>query len=50
MEGSPSESEVMHLFGRTQEDTRWQGVADSQEFLSLIFYLVRRNTSEGEHG
>ena len=30
------------LFGRTPEQTRWQGSADSEEYLALVAYLVER--------
>ena len=32
--------EFLGLFGRTPEQTRW---ADSEEYLTLVTYLVERN-------
>ena len=41
-----SDADYFRLFGRTSEDTRWQGSADSEEYLGLVTYLVQRNTRE----
>ena len=35
--------EFLGLFGRTPEQTRWAGSADSEEYLTLVAYLVERN-------
>lgn len=35
-------SEVFALFGRTNDDTRWLGAADSEEYLAVVTYLVQR--------
>src|SRR6202165_4998904 len=36
-------SELFALFGRTNEDTRWVGSADSEEYLAVVTYLVQRS-------
>ena len=36
-------SELFALFGRTNEDTRWVGSADSEEDLVVVTYLVQRS-------
>ena len=33
-------SDVITLFGRHSEDTRWVGSADSEEYLAVVTYLV----------
>ena len=38
--------EFLALFGRVPEVGRWIGSADSQEFLTLVTYLVERSTSQ----
>jgi hypothetical protein len=38
-------SDVFTLFGRHYEDTRWVASADSQEYLSVVLYLVQRNAA-----
>ena len=37
--------EFLALFGRRPEVGRWIGSADSQEYLTLVTYLVERSTS-----
>ena len=37
--------EFFALFGRTPEVGRWIGSADSQEYLTLVTYLVERSTN-----
>jgi hypothetical protein len=34
--------EFFALFGRTAEQARWAGSADSEEYLTLVTYLVER--------
>lgn len=34
--------EFFALFGRTSEDSRWAGSADSEEYLTVVTYLVQR--------
>ena len=34
--------ELFALFDRSQEDTRWLGSADSQEYLAVVTFLVQR--------
>ena len=34
--------EFFALFGRTPEQARWAGSADSEEYLALVTYLVQR--------
>ena len=36
-------SELFALFGRTNEDTRWVGSADSEKYLAVVTYLVQRS-------
>jgi hypothetical protein len=36
--------EVLALFGRSPEVGRWVASADSQEYLTLVAYLVERST------
>jgi hypothetical protein len=35
-------NELFALFGRTPEQTRWLSSAESEEYLSLVTYLVAR--------
>jgi hypothetical protein len=35
-------SELLAIFGRTPEATRWVGFADSAEYLSVVTYVVER--------
>ena len=35
-------NEFFALFGRAAEQARWLGSADSEEYLSLVAYLVER--------
>ena len=37
--------ELFALFGRTNEDTRWVGSADSEEYLAVVTYLVQRSSA-----
>jgi hypothetical protein len=34
--------EFFALFGRTSEDSRWAGSADSEEYLTVVTYLAQR--------
>lgn len=36
-------AELLALFGRTVEECRWIGLADSQEYMALVNYLVQRS-------
>jgi hypothetical protein len=36
-------NEFLALFGRTVHESRWVGSADSQEYLTLVTYLVERS-------
>jgi hypothetical protein len=38
-----SVSELLAMFGRTPDETRWVGFADSAEYLSVVTYVVERN-------
>jgi hypothetical protein len=38
-------NEFFGLFGRTPEQTRWLGSAESEEYLALVAYLVERLNS-----
>jgi hypothetical protein len=38
-------SELFALFGRTSDDTRWVGSADSEEYLAVVTYLVQRSSA-----
>ena len=38
-------SELFALFGRTTDDTRWVGSADSEEYLAVVTYLVQRSSA-----
>jgi len=35
-------SELLAMFGRTPDETRWVGFADSAEYLSVVTYVVQR--------
>ena len=35
--------DLLALFGRGPDDTRWVGSADSAEYLSVVTYLVQRS-------
>ena len=36
-------TELFSLLGRTADDTRWVGSADSEEYLAVVTYLVQRS-------
>ena len=36
-------NELFALFGRTPDETRWVGFADSEEYLALVTYVVERS-------
>lgn len=36
-------NELLALFGRTPEQTRWLGFADSEEYLAVVTYVVERS-------
>jgi hypothetical protein len=36
-------SELLAMFGRTPDETRWVGFADSAEYLSVVTYVVERS-------
>ena len=38
-----SVNELLAMFGRTPDETRWVGFADSAEYLSVVTYVVERN-------
>jgi hypothetical protein len=38
-------AELFDLFGRDRDDYRWQGSADSEEYLAVVTYLVQRSSS-----
>jgi hypothetical protein len=38
-------SEIFALFGRTPDQTRRVGSADSEEYLTLVTYLVERSNA-----
>jgi len=40
-----SVNEFFALFGRTAEQARWLGSAESEEYLALVTYLVSRANS-----
>ena len=40
-----SVNEFFALFGRTEEQVRWLGSAESEEYLALVTYLVSRANS-----
>lgn len=35
-------SDLLAIFGRTPDETRWVGFADSAEYLSVVTYVVER--------
>lgn len=39
-----SVNEFLAMFGRPQEHSRWMGFADSDEFLTLVTYLMGRSS------
>jgi hypothetical protein len=39
-------NELFALFGRTPEQTRWVGFADSEEYLAVVTYVVERSYRE----
>jgi hypothetical protein len=39
-------TELMQLFGRTDEDRRWVASADSQEYLAVVTYIAERNRAD----
>jgi len=39
-------NELLAIFGRTPDETRWVGFADSAEYLSVVTYVVERNQSQ----
>jgi hypothetical protein len=36
-------NELLAMFGRSPDETRWVGFADSAEYLSVVTYVVERN-------
>jgi hypothetical protein len=36
-------SELLAIFGRTPDQIRWVGFADSAEYLSVVTYVVERS-------
>ena len=38
-----SVNELLVMFGRTPDETRWVGFADAAEYLSVVTYVVERN-------
>jgi len=36
-------SELLAIFGRTPDQKRWVGFADSAEYLSVVTYVVERS-------
>jgi hypothetical protein len=36
-------NELLAMFGRTPDETRWVSFADSAEYLSVVTYVVERN-------
>ena len=38
-------SELFALFGRSTDDTRWVGSADSEEYLAVVTYLIQRSSA-----
>jgi len=36
-------SELLAIFGRTADQIRWVGFADSAEYLSVVTYVVERS-------
>jgi len=36
-------NELLAMFGRTPDATRWVGFADSAEYLSVVTYVVERS-------
>ena len=36
-------TELLAIFGRTPDETRWVGFADSAEYLSVVTYVVERS-------
>jgi len=36
-------TELMVLFGKTDDDSRWLSSADSSEYLAVVTYIVERN-------
>jgi hypothetical protein len=39
-------TELMRLFGKTDDDARWVASVDSQEYLAVVTYLAQRNMGE----
>ena len=35
--------ELLAMFGRTPDENRWVGFADTAEYLSVVTYIVERN-------
>jgi hypothetical protein len=38
-------NEFLRLFGLTANESRWMGSADSEEYLTLVTYLVERSAA-----
>ena len=38
-----SVNELLAMFGRTPDENRWVGFADTAEYLSVVTYIVERN-------
>ena len=38
-----SVNELLALFGRTPDQTRWVGFADSEEYLAVVTYVVEHS-------
>ena len=41
-------NELLALFGRTPEQTRWASSADSEEYLTLVTYLSERGSHRSQ--
>ncbi len=41
--------EFFALFGRTPEQAKWAGSADSEEYVTLVTYLVQRASRRSPH-
>ena len=41
-----SVNELLALFGRTPDQTRWVGFADSEEYLAVVTYVVGHSYRE----
>lgn len=41
-----TDRELMAMFDRSTEDSRWLGLANSQEYLALLSYFIQRTQKE----